>query len=62
LNNKKIKIKNKLEKKAFIKNLIMILSYVYLDDRQLKSTALLCVGKILIGVEVYECTIKKLFI
>jgi hypothetical protein len=40
----------------------MILSYVYLDDRQLRNTALLCVGKILIGVEVYECILNNLFI
>ena len=56
LNNKKIKIKNKIEKKAFLKNLVMIMSYVYLDDAQLRNTALLCVGKILIGIEVYECS------
>lgn len=51
---KSMKLNNKPERIAAIKSMVRIISYIYLENEDLKSSILLILMKILTSFDIYE--------
>jgi hypothetical protein len=51
---KTIKLNNKTEKLAAIKSLVKIISFIYLDNNDLRNTIIMILMKILPNFDIYE--------